>query len=70
MASKNQSTFAAPRQWWKHLRDWKRFQHKDERNAAKKSIEKEKLDIEVRVCDTCFQPLENWENVRCNNCNE
>jgi hypothetical protein len=35
MAHKRKDTLTAPKQWWKHLRDWKRRQSKAERRAAK-----------------------------------
>ena len=40
-AHKRRDTLVAPMQWWKHLRDWKRFQNKRERKAAKKEIERD-----------------------------
>ena len=41
MAHARKDTYVAPMQWWKHLRDWKRFQNKRERLVAKKQIRKE-----------------------------
>ena len=41
MASVKKGTLVAPKQWWKHLRDWKRIQNKAERCAVKAEIRKE-----------------------------
>ncbi len=41
MGHKRKDTFIAPMQWWKHLRDWKKFQNSRERKAAKKRIRDE-----------------------------
>ena len=41
MAHSRKDTFTKPLQWWKHLRDWKRFQNKKERRAAKTNIKKD-----------------------------
>jgi hypothetical protein len=42
MSHKRKDTLTAPLQWWKHLRDWKRFQNKRERNEAKRFVVKER----------------------------
>lgn len=41
MAHKRKDTLTKSKQWWKHLRDWKRPQNKAERRAAKKQITEE-----------------------------
>lgn len=40
-AHKRKDTYVRSVQWWKHLRDWKRFQNKKERKAAKDRIANE-----------------------------
>jgi hypothetical protein len=40
MAHKRKDTLVAPKQWWKHLREWKRIQNKAERRAAKLKFDK------------------------------
>jgi hypothetical protein len=42
MASVKRGTLAAPPQWWKHLRDWKRVFWKRERQAAQRAIKGER----------------------------
>ena len=44
MAHNRKDTFIAPMQWWKHLRDWKRFQNKRERKHAKAAIKSGRYD--------------------------
>lgn len=45
MATKKKGTLVAAKQWWKHLRDWKRIQNKAERSAWKKEIKKHERDV-------------------------
>jgi len=40
MAHKRKDTLVAPKQWWRHLRDWKKIQNHLERQAAKADIKK------------------------------
>lgn len=44
MANVRKGCLTTPRQWWKHLRDWKRFQNKGERQAGKRLILKEQQE--------------------------
>ena len=41
LAHKQQGNLTRSPQWWKHLKDWKRVWHKQERQAYKKVIDKE-----------------------------
>jgi hypothetical protein len=41
MAHKQQGNLTASPQWWKHLKDYKRVWHKQERQAYKKMVDKE-----------------------------
>ena len=41
MAHVRKDTLVKCRQWWKHLRDWKRITNKAERQAAIRLINKE-----------------------------
>jgi len=46
MAKKNQSTYTAATEWWKHLRKFnKRITNQKERRAAKQRIEKEIKEV-------------------------
>ena len=39
MANVKQGNLVKPRQWWKHLRDWKREFWKRNRKASRKDID-------------------------------
>jgi hypothetical protein len=41
MANVKKGNLTPPPQWWKHLRDWKRFFWKGERKAQKDKVKKE-----------------------------
>ena len=41
MAHKQQGNLTRSPQWWKHLKDWKRVWHKQERQAYKEVVKKE-----------------------------
>jgi len=40
VAHKQQGNLTRSPQWWKHLKDWKRVWHKQERQAYKKMVDK------------------------------
>lgn len=48
MAHKRPGQFKRPPQWWKHLRDWKRYFWKGERQALKRYLREEKKDLTTR----------------------
>jgi len=57
MAHKRADTLVAPKQWWKHLKDYKRPQNKAERRAAKALIESETLVVEEETHDEFMERM-------------
>jgi hypothetical protein len=51
MANVKKGNLTPPPQWWKHLRDWKRFFWKRERVAQKKEINKEATNQRLQIGD-------------------
>ena len=44
MAHAQKDQLTPPPQWWKHLKEWKRFFWKSERQAHKRSIKRDLLN--------------------------